>query len=65
MHANPDHLATVRPPVDADPQETAEWVESLEAILKHQGPERAQQSRHPHAGRRGQTAAAAPHARPA
>jgi pyruvate dehydrogenase E1 component len=42
MHANPDHLAKVRPPVDADPQETAEWVESLEAILKHQGPERAQ-----------------------
>jgi pyruvate dehydrogenase E1 component len=28
--------------VDVDPQETAEWVESLEAVLRAQGPERAQ-----------------------
>ena len=42
MHANPDQLAKARLGLDADPQETAEWVESLEAILKHQGPERAQ-----------------------
>jgi pyruvate dehydrogenase E1 component len=41
MNANPDHLAQVRPPADKDPQETAEWVESLESVLKHQGPERA------------------------
>jgi pyruvate dehydrogenase E1 component len=27
--------------VDVDPQETAEWVESLEAVLRIQGPERA------------------------
>ena len=27
--------------VDVDPQETAEWVESLEAVLRTQGPERA------------------------
>jgi len=42
MHANPEVLAKVRMPVDQDPQETAEWLESLEAIIKHQGPERAQ-----------------------
>lgn len=42
MHANPDQLAKARLGGDADPQETAEWVESLEAVLKHQGPERAQ-----------------------
>jgi pyruvate dehydrogenase E1 component len=28
--------------VDVDPQETAEWLESLEAVLRTQGPERAQ-----------------------
>ena len=28
-------------PEDADPQETAEWLESLEAVIRHQGPERA------------------------
>ncbi|HKB01033.1 MAG TPA: pyruvate dehydrogenase (acetyl-transferring), homodimeric type, partial [Gemmataceae bacterium] len=28
--------------VDVDPQETAEWLESLEAVLRAQGPERAQ-----------------------
>jgi pyruvate dehydrogenase E1 component len=28
--------------VDVDPQETAEWLESLEAVLRIQGPERAQ-----------------------
>lgn len=42
MHANPDQLAKARLGLDADPLETAEWVESLEALLKHQGPERAQ-----------------------
>ena len=43
MHANPDQLAKVRAAlVDLDPQETSEWVESLEAVLKHQGPERAE-----------------------
>ncbi len=42
MHANPEVLAKVRMPVDQDPQETAEWLESLEAVIKHQGPERAQ-----------------------
>ena len=42
MHANPDQLAKARLGGDADPQETAEWVESLEAVLKHHGPERAQ-----------------------
>ncbi|MFO0847525.1 MAG: pyruvate dehydrogenase (acetyl-transferring), homodimeric type [Gemmataceae bacterium] len=26
---------------DSDPQETAEWLESLEAVIRHQGPERA------------------------
>jgi pyruvate dehydrogenase E1 component len=31
-----------RLPEDTDPQETAEWVESMEAVLKHSGPERAQ-----------------------
>ena len=28
-------------PEDADPQETAEWLESLEAVIRHQGPDRA------------------------
>ena len=28
-------------PVDADPQETQEWVEALEAVIATQGPERA------------------------
>jgi pyruvate dehydrogenase E1 component len=27
--------------IDADRQETAEWLEALEAVLQHQGPERA------------------------
>jgi len=40
MHANPEVLAKARP-ADADPQETAEWVESLEALLRQQGPDRA------------------------
>ena len=43
MHANPDQLLKARlSTLDLDPQETAEWVESLEAVLKHQGPERAE-----------------------
>ena len=28
-------------PDDADPQETAEWLESLEAVIRHQGADRA------------------------
>ena len=28
--------------VDVDPQETAEWLDSLEAVLRIQGPDRAQ-----------------------
>ncbi len=28
-------------PEDVDPQETAEWLDSLEALIRHQGPERA------------------------
>src|SRR5918993_4393601 len=28
--------------VDVDPQETSEWLESLDAVLRAQGPERAQ-----------------------
>jgi len=43
MLVTPDVLATsnARLPEDVDPQETAEWVEALEAVLKHAGPERA------------------------
>jgi pyruvate dehydrogenase E1 component len=41
MHANPETLSKVRSPIDQDPQETAEWLDSFEAVLKHQGPERA------------------------
>ena len=42
MLATPDGLAA-RPnhPVDTDPMETAEWRDSLEAVIKHMGPERA------------------------
>jgi pyruvate dehydrogenase E1 component len=42
MLATPDGL-TARPyhPVDTDPQETAEWRESLEAVIKHMGADRA------------------------
>jgi pyruvate dehydrogenase E1 component len=42
MLATPDGL-TARPnhPVDTDPQETAEWRDSLEAVIKHMGPDRA------------------------
>ena len=43
MLATPDGLAA-RPnhPIDTDPQETAEWRDSLESVIKHMGPERAQ-----------------------
>src|SRR4051794_10243327 len=34
-------MATI--PRDADPQETQEWLEALEAVLREEGPERAQQ----------------------
>ncbi|MFO0936852.1 MAG: pyruvate dehydrogenase (acetyl-transferring), homodimeric type [Gemmataceae bacterium] len=42
MLATPDGLAA-RPnhPVDTDPQETAEWRDSFEAVIKHMGPDRA------------------------
>src|SRR5215217_7098274 len=42
------HVDSVRPSalsnelVDVDPQETAEWLESLDAVFRTQGPERAQ-----------------------
>src|ERR1041384_6334771 len=43
MLVTPDVLATssARLPEDIDPQETAEWLEAMEAVLKHGGPERA------------------------
>ena len=43
MLVTPEALAqfTARPE-DVDPQETAEWLESLEAVLRFQGAERAQ-----------------------
>ncbi len=43
MLVTPEVLAAraARLPEDADPQETAEWLESLEAVIRHQGPERA------------------------
>src|SRR5690349_21625750 len=42
MLVTPEALAKAVPPSgDADPQETAEWLESLEAVIKHQGPDRA------------------------
>jgi pyruvate dehydrogenase E1 component len=43
MLVTPEVLAarSARLPEDADPQETAEWLESLEAVIRHQGPERA------------------------
>ena len=28
-------------PSDADPQETSEWLEALQAVIAHEGPERA------------------------
>ena len=43
MLVTPDVLAnsSARLPDDLDPQETAEWLEAMEAVLKHGGPERA------------------------
>jgi pyruvate dehydrogenase E1 component len=43
MLVTPEVLAarSARLPEDADPQETAEWLESLEAVIRHQGPDRA------------------------
>ena len=43
MLVTPDVLAnsSARLPDDADPQETAEWLDAMEAVLKHGGPERA------------------------
>src|SRR5262245_1040899 len=39
MLAPRDALPTM--PDDIDPQETAEWLDSLEALIRHQGPDRA------------------------
>src|SRR5215470_17742725 len=43
MLVTPDVLAnsSARLPEDIDPQETAEWLEAMEAVLKHGGPDRA------------------------
>ncbi|MBY0512386.1 MAG: pyruvate dehydrogenase (acetyl-transferring), homodimeric type [Gemmataceae bacterium] len=43
MLVTPDVLAgrEARLPEDVDPQETAEFVESIEAVIRHQGPHRA------------------------
>ena len=43
MLVTPDVLANSsgRLPDDADPQETAEWLDAMEAVLKYGGPERA------------------------
>ncbi|MDY3562497.1 pyruvate dehydrogenase (acetyl-transferring), homodimeric type [Gemmata sp. JC673] len=43
MLVTPDVLAhtSARLPDDVDPQETAEWLDAIEAVLKHGGPERA------------------------
>ena len=43
MLVTPDVLASssARLPEDIDPQETADWLEAMEAVLKHGGPERA------------------------
>ncbi len=44
MHLSPDVLASrnARMPEDIDPQETAEWLDAMEAVLNYGGPERAQ-----------------------
>ena len=43
MHASPDVLASqnAQLPEDADPQETAEWLDAMEAVLKVGGADRA------------------------
>ena len=43
MLVSPDVLASrnARLPEDNDPQETAEWLDAMEAVLKFGGPERA------------------------
>ena len=44
MLVSPEVLAArtaARTTEDADPQETQEWLDSLEAVVRHQGPERA------------------------
>lgn len=44
MHVSPDALASrnARLPEDHDPQETAEWLDAMEAVLQYAGPQRAQ-----------------------
>ena len=43
MLVTPDVLAnsSARLPEDVDPQETSEWLDAMEAVLKHGGPDRA------------------------
>jgi len=41
LHTPASGVAPREPRPDADPQETAEWVESLVAVIEHTGPERA------------------------
>ena len=42
MLANPETLANLAPiAADTDPQETAEWRDSLEAVIRIAGTERA------------------------
>jgi len=40
--ANPTHLALPHP-LDADPQETAEWRDALASVLAHAGPQRVRE----------------------
>ena len=38
---NVSGAAMPRQPPDADPQETGEWLDSLDAVVEREGPERA------------------------
>ncbi|HSQ56873.1 MAG TPA: pyruvate dehydrogenase (acetyl-transferring), homodimeric type, partial [Gemmata sp.] len=44
MHATPDEMAlrNARLPEDTDPQETTEWLDAMEGVLKYGGADRAQ-----------------------
>ena len=44
MLVSPDVLASrnARLPEDNDPQETSEWLDAIEAVVKYGGPDRAQ-----------------------
>ena len=41
LHTPAGGVSAREPQADADPQETAEWVESLAAVVEHAGPARA------------------------